>query len=174
MKKRINFNFITLSAAALVFLIFGICMIIFLQGSAHELAELRDDISSVRESAGPDGVNDVEGYGIIVNSMAWLTGSLGLALAEVFFVKIPTFCGITILVLSFVTRLLYRKNTAYRILSCISYTFTLIVTTALSYAFFSSSDTLVLKLLTVIFLLYVVLIAAAGFRNAFSKQIQSI
>lgn len=169
MKSRVNFNFFTLAASALVFLILGVCSLILMNSSAQELTAIKQDIDSTVNNIGPDGIGDVEGYGIIANSLIYGLGSFSLIFAEFLLADAPIFCGIVILALAVITRICI-KTAAYRILTVIAYVFTLLVTLSYCLIAISIFDSLIVSLLAVIFFIYTIFITAAGFRNVFKRK----
>lgn len=112
-KKQVNKNFIlmlTLVAMLLLVIILGITMVYVLNSGMNGL---QSDISRMRSK---DEIGDVEGYGIIVNSIGYGLAGMGKLLILLFLIVIPTALASFIFVFALMARLIY-KDTPGRILT---------------------------------------------------------
>lgn len=122
MKKQVNKNFIltlTLVAMLLLVIILGVTMVYALNSGMNGL---QSDITRMRSG---DEIGDVEGYGIIVNSIGYGLGGIGKILIAMFLVIIPSALVFFIFVFALIARLIYKETpgriSAYRILMGFSF-----------------------------------------------------
>lgn len=122
MKKQVNKNFIlALTLVAMLFLvvILGATMVYALNSG---MEGLQSDISRMQSG---DEIGDVEGYGIIVNSIGYGLGGIGKIMIVIFLIIIPVALIAFIFVFALIARLIYKDTperiSAYRVLMGFSF-----------------------------------------------------
>ena len=137
-KRPVNFNMASLLLIAAILLIFAaICFGSYLESEA-ELNSLKTEINRVRSQ---DEIDDVEGYGLIINSIGYAIGAIGGAFILGYFVFIPVIIALVIIAFSVVSRVIYsavssKRLLAYRIVSGFGYFFMLAAFLLYSLIFF--------------------------------------
>ena len=170
-KRPVNFNFVSVLAVAafLVFLLL-VCLAIYI-GSEAELNEMSARLDEIRSQ---EEIDDVEGYGLIVESIGYGLGVLGNALLLGLGVIVPGIISAVIAVFAVTARLIYsdtNKNRllAYRIVSGFGYFF------MLAFCLMYSTVFLLIDVATAIpaaiFDILVIAVFIIGIRNTYSEKI---
>lgn len=170
-KRPVDFNFVSvLTVAAFLVVLMIISLIIYLSGNA-ELNEMGASINATRSEA---EIDDVEGYGLIVESISYGLGVFGNALILGFGVVIPGIISVIIAAFAVTARLIYsdtNKNRllAYRIVSGLGYFFMLAFCLMYSVIFFCIDIVLIIP--AIIFDLLVIAVFIMCIRNTYSERI---
>ncbi len=170
-KRPVNFNFVSvLTVAAFLVVLLLICLVIYIDGEA-ELNEIGARIDETRSEA---EIDDVEGYGLIVESIGYGLGAFGNALLLGFGVIIPGIISAVIAVFAVTARLIYsdtNKNRllAYRIVSGIGYFFMLAF--CLMYSTFFLLIDIATAIPAAVFDILVIAVFIIGVKNTYSEKI---
>lgn len=120
--RKITFNLISVGFVVVFLLGVAVFTHVRMQTLDGALTDLKSDIREVQQE---DEIGDVEGYGLILNGLAYGAGIIGKFLIEVLFVWIPGIFAGVLLLFSVLARVLYRENKErvliYRILMGIVY-----------------------------------------------------
>ncbi len=175
MNSHIRFNFVTLMIAAVVFLLFGSFVFLSLSDTREALSQLYSEITDTQMQN--KEIDDVEGYGMLVNSVAFIAGSFVSEIAMVFGVYIPILHGIVIGMLAVVAKVVHTPRKArpvlYRIIMMIAYLFAGILPFIYGFIFISSSGAFSPgTAIAVLLMLYFAFMLITGIRNTFSSRIQ--
>lgn len=167
LKKPVNFNLVFVLVVAVLLLI--IATIAFL--SIYDIKETIDNIKNeTNEMRNLDDIGDVEGYGLIVNSLYYSSYKFLTPFAVFIFIKIPFFTALGLILFSIIARIVYNKGIikAYRILMGFCYFF------ILAFAIFYTMillNTFVEGIIAVIIDLTVAIFTILAIRNTYTKRI---
>lgn len=122
MKEQINKNFkLSLSIAAILFflVVLGIIFACILYYGIGQIG------SNIAELSSRDEIGDVEGYEILIDSIGYGMGALGLIIVLLTMIIVPGILGLFIFLFALIAKLIYQKNTTkvltYRVLMGFSY-----------------------------------------------------
>lgn len=170
-KRPVNFNFVTvLAVAAFLVVLLLICLAIYIDGEA----ELNEMGARIDETRSQSEIDDVEGYGLIVESIGYGLGFLGNALLLGLGVIIPGIISAVIAVFAVTARLIYsdtnkKRLLAYRIVSGFGYFFMLAFCLMYSTIFFLIDIATAIP--AAVFDILVIAVFIMGIRNTYSEKI---
>lgn len=111
-KRPANTNFLIFAAIALVLIFFAL----YWNNVLNKLDNGMEETVSWIDEAREDGVDDVEGYGIIFASAGYALGVTGIVLLMVLLVYLPIIFAIPILIQAVLLRIIYKSDSKGRIL----------------------------------------------------------
>lgn len=170
-KRPVNFNFVSM-LFIVALLVCGVILSVYADSwiGNSELDELG---SSINETLSQDEIGDVEGYGVIIESIVYGIGKIG----EVFFWGLMIMCSVIIsliiIILSIISRAVYsaekpKRLLAYRIIMGVCYFFMLASCLLFSVLFFFN---LITAVLAAIFDILVIAAFIIGIGNTYSEKI---
>lgn len=112
-KRPVNTNFLLFMAIAMFLAVFaGVSYL-----SRMNTSDVLDNLNEwVEETGSSEEISDIEGYGVILGSIAYDVGSVGNAVLIFITVYVPLFISILTAVQTVFVRLIYRADSADRIL----------------------------------------------------------
>lgn len=122
--RPVTFNFASVTVIAVICALLAILCVWAGMEAFTVGDELKTSIETTRNNAGPEGVGDVEGYGIIVNGIGYLAAS-GAGIFAMAGAIMLVIVGVMIFAPALLAKLLYQKENgrilAYRIIMGIDY-----------------------------------------------------
>lgn len=166
-QKTANLNLKTAAGFLGVVILLGIILLIILLIGNTSIAEQKANLhKSISDTLTQDTIEDVDGYSVIVNGLAYTLFSLsGIAIAFVFiiYIGIPFTSALVLFLFAAVARIVYAKSRVnflpYRILVILQY----LLTIAFSVIFL----VIIASINTDILLLIPVILLITAFFNAF-------
>lgn len=170
-KRPVNFNLVSMLFIA-VLLVGGVILSFYAESwiGSSEFNELG---SSINETLSHGEIEDVEGYGLIVESFAYGLGIVGEVFFWVFMIMSSVIISLIIIMLSIISRAVYsaenhKRLLAYRIIVGVCYFFMLASFLLFSVLFFFNPITFVLA---AVFEILVIAVFIIGIRNTYSEKI---
>lgn len=170
-KRPVNFNLVSMLFIA-VLLVGGVILSFYAESwiGSSEFDELG---SSINETLSHDEIEDVEGYGLIVESFAYGLGVIGEVFFWVFMIMSSVIISLIIIMLSIISRAVYsaenhKRLLAYRIIAGVCYFFMLASFLLFSVLFFYNP---IASVLAAVFDLLVIAVFIIGIRNTYSEKI---
>lgn len=111
-KRPQNMNFLIFTAMALILIFFAL----YWNNTLNRLDSGMEETAGWIDKAMEDGVDDVEGYGIIFASAGYALGATGIVLMMVLMVFFPLIFAVPILIHAILLRLIYKSDSKGRIL----------------------------------------------------------
>ncbi len=171
-KRPVNFNFVSvMSVAAFLVVILLICLAIYIIANT-QLNEMRAGLNELRSKEGQ--IDDVAGYGMIIEGIGYGLGAFGNAMLLGFGVIVPGVISAIIAVFAVTARLIYsdtnkKRLLAYRIVSGFGYFFMLVACLMYSVLFFPIGIETAIQ--AVVFDILVIVVFIFGIRNTYSNRI---
>lgn len=170
-KRPVNFNLVSMLFIA-VLLVGGVILSFYAESwtGSSEFDELG---SSINETLSHDEIEDMEGYGLIVESFAYGLGVIGEVFFWVFMIMSSVIISLIIIMLSIISRAVYsaenpKRLLAYRIIAGVCYFFMLASCLLFSVLFFFNP---IASVLAAVFDLLVIAVFIIGIRNTYSEKI---
>lgn len=161
-KRPVNFNLVSLIAVALFYLIIAVLGAVKYCSIVGEISNMKSDIDNTLGGE----VGDVEGYGVIAESIGYIFALMGRDLFVYCMVIIPIVFAVIITLFAVISRLVYKKGiTTYRILMGICYF--LLALLLIPYSGISLTFGIVGELFAILNLCVLI----TGIRNTYSQRI---
>lgn len=166
--RPVTFNFVSVTVLAALIMLVGMLCVFALGSTSTTKTDIKADIEETYENAGDEGLGDVEGYGVIINGLAYGF----LAMGEIIVAAIAILCGFGAFIIFFpalLARLLYKDSDgrilAYRIIMGIDYG----IITAMAIGVLSMQEELSTAWLIPLGMLVIVV---CGIINTYSERIR--